>query len=116
MQEYLLLQRIADDEVITVEEEDFALEIEGIAARTKESVRRVRARVEKEGGVRSLASQILERKVLDRILEEADIEDVAVAPREEASVETIDVSAIAPATEPGAASAEPGSTPASDPS
>jgi trigger factor len=116
LQEYLLLQRIADDEAITVEEEDFALEIEAIAARTKESVRRVRARVEKEGGVRSLASQILERKVIDRILEEAEIEDIAVGPREEASVETIDVSAIAPAAVPEADASEPGSAPASDPS
>ncbi len=106
LQEYLLLSRIADEESITVEEEDFALEIEAIAARTKESVRRVRARVEKEGGARSMATQILERKVIDRILEEADIEDVAVAPREEASVETIDVAAVAPAGDTGEAAAE----------
>ncbi len=70
LKEFLLLSKIADAEGIKVEEEDLALEIEAIAARTDESVRRVRARVEKEGGADSLATQILERKVIDRILED----------------------------------------------
>jgi trigger factor len=99
LKEYLLLARIADDEGITVEEEDYELEIATIAERTNESTRRVRARVEKEGGSRSLATQVLERKVIDRILEEVEIEDLAVAPQEAASVETIDVSANPPAAD-----------------
>ncbi len=73
----MLLAKIADAEGIKVEEEDVALEIEAIAERTDESVRRVRARVEKEGGTDSLATQILERKVIDRILEDVEIEDIA---------------------------------------
>ena len=77
LKELLLLGRIADAEKIEVGEEDAALEIEAIAARTDESVRRVRARLEKEGGPDSLMTQILERKVIDRILEETVIEDVA---------------------------------------
>ena len=71
-------------------EEDAALEIESIAARTDESVRRVRARVEKEGGPDSLMTQILERKVIDRILEETVIEDVQTTIEPEEDVETID--------------------------
>ena len=52
------------------------VEIEAIAARTDESPRRVRARVEKEGLADALASQILERKTIDRILEFVKLEEV----------------------------------------
>ena len=72
------------------EKTDAALEIEAIAARTDESVRRVRARIEKEGGPDSLMTQILERKVIDRILEEAVIEDFPTTIEPEEDVETLD--------------------------
>ena len=78
LKEFLLLVKIADVEGIKVEDEDLALEIEAIAERTDESVRRVRARLEKEGGTDSLMTQILERRVIDRILEDVEIEDVAL--------------------------------------
>ena len=52
------------------------MEIEAIAARTDESPRRVRARLEKEGLADALASQILERKAIDRILEYVTYEEV----------------------------------------
>ena len=77
MKELLLLSKIADVEGIKVEDDDLALEIEAMAARTGESVRRIRSRVEKEGGADSLGTQLLERKVIDRILESCEIEDVA---------------------------------------
>ena len=82
--------RIADAEKIEVGEEDATAEIEAIAARTDESVRRVRARIEKEGGPDSLMTQILERKVIDRILEDTLIEDVQTKIEPEEDVETID--------------------------
>ena len=71
-----------------------------MAERTGESVRRIRSRVEKEGGADSLATQILERKVIDRILE--DVRDrrrrrSRSSPRDE--VETLDITATAPADE-----------------
>jgi trigger factor len=90
LKELLLLGRIADAEKIEVTEEDATLEIESIAARTDESVRRVRARVEKEGGPDSLMTQILEHKVVDRILEDAVIEDVQTTIEPEEDVDTID--------------------------
>jgi trigger factor len=90
LKELLLLSRIADAEKIEVSEQDAALEIEAIAARTDESVRRVRARVEKEGGPDSLMTQILERKVIDRILEDTIVEDVQTTIEPEEDVETID--------------------------
>ena len=90
LKELLILGRIADAEQIEVGEEDATAEIEAIAARTDESARRVRARVEKEGGPDSLMTQILERKVIDRILEDTLIEDVQTKIEPEEDVETID--------------------------
>jgi trigger factor len=90
------LAQIAEAEGIQVEEADIAIEIQLIADRTEESVRRVRARVEKEGGAEALANQILERKVIDRILETAQVEDVTSAITEPSSgVETLDYTLIA---------------------
>ena len=49
LKEFFILAKIAEAEEIKVEDEDFEMEIEAIAARTDESARRVRARIEKEG-------------------------------------------------------------------
>lgn len=91
LKEFFLLSQIAEAEGVKVEEEDFDLEIEGIAARTDESPRRVRARIEKDGLADALASQILERKALDRIMEYVKFEEVPMAPDQ--AVETLDQSA-----------------------
>jgi trigger factor len=90
LKEFLLLAKIAEAEGIKVGEEELTLEIEAIADRTDESVRRVRARVEKEGGTDSLASQILERKVVDRILEHTEVEDMPTRIERPDDVETLD--------------------------
>ncbi len=55
--------------------------------------------VEKEGGAESLATQILEQRVIDRITETIAIEDVAVAIEPEGRVETLDITATKPAAE-----------------
>jgi trigger factor len=99
LKEVLLLGKIAEVEAITVDEEDLALEIETVAARTGESVRRIRSRVEKEGGADSLANQILEQKVIDRIEAASVIEDVKVEIEPEGRVETLDITATKPADE-----------------
>jgi trigger factor len=96
LKEFLLIGRIAEAHDLKVEDDDLAAEIENIARRTDESVRRVRARVEKEGGAQSLANQILERKVVDRILEDVEIEDVAVGHALAPSIETLDLAVTAP--------------------
>jgi trigger factor len=101
LKELLLLSKIADAEGIKVEDEDLAFEIEAMAERTGESVRRIRARVEKEGGADSLATQILERKVIDRIVESSAVEDVEVTIDPEGRVETLDITATMPAAESG---------------
>src|SRR5208337_1494218 len=111
LKEFFILARIADAQGIKVEEEDLELEIESMAARTDESIRRIRARVEKEGLGDALATQILERKALDHILKFIEIEDV-VLDEVETAVETVDQS-VSPAVEPAAAqsaAAEPAAT------
>jgi trigger factor len=97
LKEFFILARIAEAEGIKVEQEDLELEIELMAARTDESVRRIRARVEKEGLGDILATQILERKALDHILKFVEIEDVHLDETETA-VETVDRTA-SPAVE-----------------
>jgi trigger factor len=106
LKELLLLSRIADVEGIKVDNDDVAMEIESMAARTGESTRRVRSRVEKEGGADSLATQILEWKVIDRVLEQSDIEDVTVELDPEAKVETLDIAATRPAGEASTATGD----------
>jgi len=91
LKEFFLLAKIAEAEKITVEDSDLEQEIELMAARSDESVRRVRSRIEKEGVADLLASQILERKALDRILEYVKFEEVAH--EEQSDVETLDQTA-----------------------
>jgi len=91
LKEFFILAKIAEVENIKVEDEDMEIEIEAIAARSDESPRRVRARVEKEGLADTLASQILERKTIDRILEFVKLEEVPMV--EDKEVETLDQAA-----------------------
>ncbi|WP_165226518.1 trigger factor [Aquisphaera insulae] len=104
LKEFFLLAKIAEAEGIEVEQDDIDMEIEALAARTDESARRIRARLEKEGLGESLATQILERKVLDHILTRVEITDEA-AVETESAVETLDQTAT-PAAEDVAPAAE----------
>lgn len=115
LKEFFILAKIAEAEDIKVDDADFDLEVEAIAARSDESPRRVRARVEKDGLGDALASQILERKALDRILEFVTYEEVPHV--EQQAVETLDQSAsslvASEADEAGTAAEGTGSTAAS---
>jgi trigger factor len=106
LKEFFILAQIAEAEGIKVEDADFDVEIEAIAARSDESTRRVRARIEKEGLADTLASQILERKTLDRIFEYVKYEEVPLV-EQEVAVETLDQTATS-APPPAPASEEPG--------
>ncbi len=88
LKEFFILAKIAEAEDIKVEDEDLEDEIDAIAARTEESPRRVRARVEREGLADTMASQILERKTIDRILQSVHLEEVPMVEGKE--VETLD--------------------------
>lgn len=76
LKEHFILERIAEDEEIDASEEDYDEEIRLIAAQSDESPRRVRARLEKSGSMDVLRNQIVERKVIERILANATFKEV----------------------------------------
>ncbi len=104
LKEFFLLAKIAEEEGIKVEDEDIEAEVMALAMRTDESPRRIRARVQKEGLDDVLASQILERKAIDRIGDYVKFEEIALA--DEGAVETIDETAGTAPEEPEEAPAE----------
>jgi len=89
LKEHFILERIAEEEKIDAEPEDYDREIELIAEQSDESPRRVRARMEKRGLMDTLRNQIVERKVIERITADAQIKDVPFDPPKD------DVSAVA---------------------
>jgi trigger factor len=114
LKEFFILSKIAEAEDLSVDDDDIEQEIETIAARSDESPRRVRARVEKEGLGEALATQILERKAIDRILESVQYQEVALVEEKAVEVETLD-STLGPPSEPegsGSAADESGDAPA----
>ncbi|MBN2296931.1 MAG: trigger factor [Pirellulales bacterium] len=92
LKEHFILERIADAEDVEVDESDYDAEIQLIAAQSNESVRRVRARLEKGGMMDALHNQIIERKVIDLILDAAEFKEVPFKP-EATDAEAIDQSA-----------------------
>jgi trigger factor len=80
LKEHFILERIAEEEKIDVEEGDYDQEITLIAAQSGESPRRVRAQLEKRGLMDVLRNQIIERKVLERVQAEAKFKDEPYEP------------------------------------
>lgn len=106
LKEFFILAKIAEAESIKVEDSHIEDEINAIAERTDESPRRVRARVEKEGLADAIATDILERRALNCILESVTYIDVD--PEEKRAVETLDHSATTETLpEPGPTEGEP---------
>jgi len=81
LKEHFILERIAEDQKIEAEEKDFEDEIALIAEQNDESVRRVRARLEKQGAIDTLRNQIIERKVIDLIESKATFNEVPHVPQ-----------------------------------
>jgi trigger factor len=103
LKEHFVLQKIAEVEKIEVNEEDIDFEIETLAMQSGESPRRVRARLEKEDMLETLATEILERKALDLVLDSAEYEDVPF--EEEAAPSAVEEQAV-----PGEPPPEPAAT------
>jgi trigger factor len=96
LKEHFVLQKIAETEKLEIEDADIEAEIDAIADRTNESPRKVRARLEREDLIEPLATELLERKALDLILQTAQYEDYPFNPmkeQEEGEVATVDASA-----------------------
>lgn len=83
LKEQFVLQRIAEEEKIDVNDDDVDFEIETIAAMSDESPRKVRARLEREDMMEALMTQIIERKAIDLILNSAEYEDVPMEPEKQ---------------------------------
>lgn len=76
LKEHFVLQKIAEVEKIEISDDEIDAEIERMAAQTGESPRKVRAQMEREDLIETLAAQLIERKSLDLILESAEYEEV----------------------------------------
>ena len=82
----MLLERIAEAEQIHVSDDEIAAEIETIAQATRQPVEQVRATLTKEGGERSIAHRLRNRKALDLLIQNANVTDEEW--KEEVSQET----------------------------
>ena len=107
MKEHFILERIAEDQEFDANEDDYEAEIKLIAAQSNESPRRVRAKLEKAGSMDVLRNQIIERKVIDLILENAQFEEEPYEP-EEADIEALDLAAGGHQSESDIPAAKPG--------
>ncbi len=92
LKEHFILERIAEEEKIEAQPDDYEAEIRLIAQQSGESVRRVRAQLEKRDLMDILRNQIVERKTVDLILEHAAFNDVPYT-AEQNDVEAVDQSA-----------------------
>ncbi|MEM7783724.1 MAG: trigger factor [Planctomycetota bacterium] len=71
LKEHFILERIAEEEKIEDEPNDYEIEIMRIAMQKRDSPRRVRASLERNGQMDALRNMIIERKVIEKITEGA---------------------------------------------
>lgn len=71
----ILLERIGDEEAIEVSDEEVEAEIHRAATASRKSVEEVRDALTKQGGVRSIADRLRNRKALDVLVANAQIKD-----------------------------------------
>lgn len=69
----LLLEQIAEEEKITVSDEEVEAEIDALATASRQPKEQVRAALTKDGGERSIAHRLRNRKALDLLLENARV-------------------------------------------
>jgi len=95
LMEHFVLQKVAEAEKIEIEDADIDAEIQRIAAQTGESFRKVKAQMEREDMIEALATDLLERKALDVVLNNAVYEEFEIKPEEqEGEVATADAQAV----------------------
>jgi trigger factor len=69
----MLLERIAEEEKIEVSSEEIEAEIEALAKTSQQAIEQVRSVLTKEGGERSIANRLRNRKALDLLVENARV-------------------------------------------
>jgi len=95
LMEHFVLQKIAETEKIEIEDSDIDAEIQQIAARSGESFRKVKAQMERDDLIEALATELLERKALDVVLNNAVYEEFEIKPEEqEGEVATLEAQAV----------------------
>ncbi len=80
LREHFIFEKIAENENIEDTPEDYDLEIALMGYQSGESPRRIRARLEKTGRMDVLRNQIIERKVIEKILSAATFEEKPYQP------------------------------------
>lgn len=78
LREHFILEQIAEELKIEAEAADYDHELELIARQSDEPVRRIRARLEKSGQMDAVRNQIVERKVIEAVVAEAQVTDKPV--------------------------------------
>ena len=81
----LLLEQIAQEEKIDVSAEEIEAEIQAIADSSKQPIEQVRSVLKKEGGERSIASRLRNRKALDLLVENAKVTEAEWSEKSEES-------------------------------
>jgi trigger factor len=71
----MLLERVAEAENIEVTQDEIDAEIESVAEASRQSVEQVRAALTKQGGERSIADRLRNRKALDFLVQHAQVRD-----------------------------------------
>jgi trigger factor len=94
LKEHFVLQKIAEVEKIEVSDDEINDEIERLADLENQAPRRVRARLEKDDLIETLAAQIVERKALDLVLNSAEYEDVPLEKQPASAVTTVEAQAV----------------------
>jgi trigger factor len=69
----LLLEQIAQQEKIEASQEEIETEIETIARTSQQPIEQVRSVLTKEGGERSIANRLRNRKALDLLVQNAKV-------------------------------------------
>ena len=93
LRESFVLQKIAEVEKIELQDADIDAEVERLADQYDESPRRIRAQLERDNLMESLALQLVERRSLELILEHAQFEDIPLEP--EKAVTAVEQQAVA---------------------
>lgn len=78
LREHFILEKIAEEEKLDADPADYDEEVRLIAEQSDMPARRVRARLEKQGQMDALRNQIVERKVVEMIVEAAKVKEEKV--------------------------------------
>ena len=81
LREHFILEQIAEELSLEAEAAEYDTEIELIAQQSGEAPRRIRSRLEKQGQMDALRNQIVERKVIEAIIAEANVTEEKLGPK-----------------------------------